>query len=114
MGRKNLRRWLFSIKSKDSFLHQQGRRILEQVTQRGCGISMPGDIQNPTRQDTEHHALSPALSWVLDQMTFACPFQSILLYEITLSRSKVEYCSQRKRNISSPTTVLQLSETKES
>lgn len=94
-GRKDLGRWIFSIKSKDNFLHRNGRQIPYLcITQRGCGISMPGDTQNSTRQDTEQCDLSPALSWVLDQMTFGCPFQSILLYEIMLVSCQVEYCNQ--------------------
>lgn len=55
---------------------------------------MSGHTQNSTRQDREQRDLRPALSWVLDQMTFACPFQSVVPYEIMLSSCKVEYCSQ--------------------
>lgn len=45
---------------------------LEQVTQRGCGISSFGDTQNSTKRDS-------ALGRELDQVTSGIPFQPKLV-----------------------------------
>lgn len=59
-------------------------------------------LDSKLEDKTEQYDLSPAWSWVWEQMTFGCPFQSTSLYEIKLSSCKVEHCSQERGDESFP------------
>ncbi|KAK4816567.1 hypothetical protein QYF61_017957 [Mycteria americana] len=46
-------------------------RAQEQASQGGCGVSIPGDIQNPTAHCCEQPALAPQGSWARTPNSFA-------------------------------------------
>lgn len=52
------------FKHKKNPSSSEGRETWEQVSQRSCGVFIPGHIQNPTGQGLEQPALGvpPALS----------------------------------------------------
>jgi len=54
-------------KNKEEFLTSEGDGALEQIAQRGCGVSFSGDIQDPPRQGPVQPAVGdPALAGGLD------------------------------------------------
>ncbi|KAK4828808.1 hypothetical protein QYF61_000865 [Mycteria americana] len=72
------RKFYLNIRKKN---HCESGQILEQISQRGCTVSLLGDFQNQTGHDPEQLALiHPALSRGLDLMTsigtFFCLFRS--------------------------------------
>ena len=60
---------------KKELLHFEGDGALEQVSQRGCGFSFSGDIQNPPGRGPVQPALW--LAGGLDQMIHRGPFQRL-------------------------------------
>ena len=61
---------------EEELLPSEGVRALEQAAQGGCGVSLPGDIQDPPGQGPVQPAVGdPALAGGLDWMTHRGPFQ---------------------------------------
>ncbi|KAK4831197.1 hypothetical protein QYF61_015929 [Mycteria americana] len=59
-----------STMAQENIFHHEGGQALAQVAQRGCGISILGDIQSPAGHGPEQPAVAdPALDRGLDQMT---------------------------------------------
>ena len=55
------------FKHKKTLFYCDGDQTLEQITQRGCGVFILGDIQNPAGHSPEQPALAdPVLSRGLD------------------------------------------------
>ena len=55
-----------------------GTKYVEQATQRGCGVSFPGDIQNPSGRGT----VPPTQAGGLDKMISRGPFQPLPFCDI--------------------------------
>jgi len=63
---------------RKNFFALEGDGALEQVAQRGCGVSFSGDVQNPPGQGPVPPAVGdPALAGGLDQMIPRGPFQPL-------------------------------------
>lgn len=44
--RHKLKRRKFHLNMKKNLLHDDGHGVLRHISQRGCGVSFPGDIQD--------------------------------------------------------------------
>ena len=59
--------WEVPPEQEEKILHSEGDGALEQVAQRGCGVSLSGDIQDPPGRGAVQPALGdPASAGGLD------------------------------------------------
>lgn len=73
------------FKHKRKLFNREGGQTLQQVTQRGCRVSIIEDAQIPNGQGPEQPAQGdPALSWGLDQRNSRDVFQSHLFCDFMI------------------------------
>lgn len=96
------------LKIRKSFFSRKGDRVLEQVSRRGCGVSILGDNENLIRYSPNQPAVpDPAWAGWLDQMISrgACqpqPFCESTCQYLWWSNNVGISCSLKKVPVSNP------------
>jgi len=56
-----------AVDKHPTFFYSEGDQTLEQAAQRGCGVSVLGDVHDPTRNSAGQPALGRELGWTISR-----------------------------------------------